>query len=148
MFASLVPPPRLGAWALSVALVAAAACSSGTSPDEKPTRADISVTGTAPAQLQLVISTDFFEMVDDVTFEILQVLNTADTLFIDPPFEQTVPLTDLGSIVVELTNHEEESAQVRMRVTLDSGQDPFDQSATMSLGGTLRYVFTFIQRVI
>lgn len=131
--------------AFMIALVTGA-CSSGTSPEEKPTQARIQVEGTAPAPLRLVVSTDFFETF--VEGEVVQVIRQADTSFIDPPFDQTVPLTDLGSVLVELTNLEVEPAQVELRVDLDSGQDPYRQSATMSEGGTLRYVFVFLQTVL
>lgn len=131
--------------ALIIAL-ASGACSSGTSPDEKPTEARVQVTGTAPAQLRLVVSTDFFERIVDG--QVVQVKNSADTAFIDLPYDDTVPLTDLGSVMVEVTNLEVESAQVEMRVNLDSGQPPYQQSATMSEGGTLRYVFVFLQTVL
>lgn len=120
-------------------------CTFGTSPDEKPTRADIAVLGDAPAPLELVISTDFHEAV--LNGEVVQVTNTADTLFIDLPFAKTVSLSDLGSILVELANHHEEPAQVELSVELDNGQDPYRQSATMSQGGQLRYVFVFLQRL-
>lgn len=125
-------------------LLGGAACSSGTSPGEKPTEARIRVEGTTPAPLQLVVSTDFYETVRDG--EVVQVKRSADTTFIGLPYDESVALTSLGSVVVELTNQEEEPAQVEMRVDLDSGQNPYRQSATMSLGGTLRYVFVFLQR--
>lgn len=127
-----------------VLAVTSAACDFGTSPDTKPTRAEVAVVGEAPVPLELVISIDFHETVRDG--EVIQVKNTADTLFIDPPFEQTVALNELGSVLVELTNHDPEPAQVELSVELDSGQDPYRQSATMSEGGKLRYVFVFIDR--
>jgi len=103
----------------------------------------VRVEGTAPVPLQLVVSTDFYEIPDDITFEPLQVIEQADTFFIDLPYDATIALTKLGSVVVALTNFDTVAAQVRLRVDLDSGQAPYDQSATMSLGGTLRYVFSF-----
>lgn len=127
-----------------VVTATSAACDFGTSPDTKPTRAEVAVSGEAPVPLELVISIDFHETVRDG--EIIQVKNTADTLFIDPPFAQTVQLNELGSVLVELTNHDPEPAQVELSVELDSGQDPYRQSATMSEGGKLRYVFVFIDR--
>ena len=138
-------------WAAAFVLtsmVGATACSTGGEPDVKPTTARIQVEGSTPAPLQLVISTDFYEILDDVNFEILQVVRQADTLFIDLPFDQTFSLTSEGNLLVALTNHEAVPAQIRMRVELDSGQDPFDQNATMSEGGTLRYVFTFLETVL
>jgi hypothetical protein len=129
-----------------VVLVSSTACDSGTAPGEKPTRADVAVVGEAPVPLELVVSTDFFETVRDG--EVVQVKNSADTLFIEPPFAQTFFLSDLGSVLVELANHDAEPAQVELSVELDSGQEPYRQSATMSEGGRLRYVFVFLQRTL
>lgn len=126
-------------------LSSAAACDSGTSPDEKPTRADVAAVGDAPVPLELVVSTDFYETVRDG--EVVQVKNSADTLFIEPPFAQTFFLSDLGSVLVELANYDAEPAQVELSVELDNGQT-YQQSATMSEGGRLRYVFAFLQRTL
>lgn len=125
-------------------VVGAAACSSGTSPDEKPTEARIEVEGTAPGPLELVVSTDFYEDVQDG--QVIQVTNSADTSSISLPFDDTVFLTDLGSVLIQLTNHADETAQVQMRITLDNGAHPYQRSATMSEGGSLRYVYVFLQR--
>lgn len=133
--------------ALALAVLGLGACSSDNEPDTKPTEAHIRVEGTAPGALELVVSTDFFEDVDDMTGEVFQVFNESDTTSLETlPHTRVVQLTDLGSIVVELTNHLEEPAQVRLRVELDSNQEPFDRTATMSEGGTLRYVFVFLPR--
>ncbi len=126
---------------LCAALLGAGACSSGTSPDQKPTTARIQVTGTAPAPLRLVTSTDFYETIQDGA--VVQVVRTADTTVIALPYDEVLPLSSLGSVVVSLTNPAPEPAQVELRVTLDSGQEPYRQAATLSLGGTLRYVFVF-----
>lgn len=125
-------------------VVALAGCGLGTSPGEMPTRADISVVGETPVPLELVVSTDFHEIFRDG--QVVQVKNSADTSFIDLPYSKTVMLTDLGSILVELANHDPEPAQVELTVELDNGQDPYRQSATMSEGGQLRYVFVFLPR--
>lgn len=127
-----------------VVLVGSVACDSGTAPGEKPTRADVAVSGDAPVPLELVVSTDFYETVRNG--EVVQIRNSADTLFIEPPFAQTFFLSELGSVLVELANHDDEPAQVELSVELDSGQEPYRQSATMSEGGQLRYVFVFLQR--
>lgn len=127
-------------------LSSSAACDSGTSPDEKPTRADVAVVGDSPVPLELVVSTDFYETVRDG--EVVQVKTSADTLFIEPPFAQTFYLSDLGSVLVELANYDDEPAQVELSVELDNGQEPYRQSATMSEGGRLRYVYAFLQRIL
>jgi len=126
-------------------LVVAAACSTSTSPDIKPTTAEITITGTAAAPLRLIVSTDFFETFNTTTGERGQVFNTADTFFVSTlPHEQTVSLTDLGSVVVDVSNPADDPATVRLFVELDSGQPPYDREATMSEGGALRYVFNYV----
>ena len=125
-----------------------AACSSGTEPDSKPTEARIRVEGTSTVPLQLLTSLDFFETVDPISGEIRQILNTADTVFVDAlPYDATVPLTSLGSIYVELANLEDTPANVRLQVDLDNGQG-YDRSATMSEGGALVYAYVFLQTII
>jgi len=127
-------------------LAGGAACSSGTAPNERPTEARVEVLGSAPSPLELVTVTEFFEAVENG--EIVQVPILADTFAVTPPFERTVALTELGSIVVELTNYEEEPATVELRVRLDNGAQPYSGSATMSEGGSLRYVFVFLRRLL
>lgn len=101
--------------------------------------------GEAGAELRLIVSTNFYEDVDDVSGQVYQVFNDADTVHVTTfPYEQTVALTTLGSVVVDLANLADAETTARLRVNLDGGQDPYDQSATMSRGGSLRYVFAFI----
>lgn len=136
-----------GVLAAAAALLAGA-CSSGTQPDEKPTQAVIRVEGTTPGALRLVVSTDFYERVHPTTGEIIQVLNSSDTLTVSGlPYRHAAPLGSLGSVYVSLSNAAVESAAVRLRVELDNGRG-YDQSATMSEGGTLTYVYVFLQTVI
>lgn len=133
---------------LTVSLVAAA-CSTGTGPDVKPTRADVSVTGDSPVPLRLIVSTDFVETLNTETLERSQIFNSADTTFIQTlPYSRSVQLTDLGSIVVDLSNPDTLVADVRLRVDLDSGRSGYDRSATMSQGGALRYVFSYFSPVL
>ncbi len=146
--ASRAPVPVLRGGLVALALVAVAACSTSTSPDTKPTSAEIRVTGTAPDSLRLIVSTDFFETFDQVEGTRDQVFNTADTSFITTlPYTETVALTDLGSIVVDVSNPSDLAATVRLVVEVNSGQSPYDREATMSEGGALRYVFNFFSPV-
>ncbi len=137
-------------YALTALMVvgASAACSSGTQPEEKPTQARIRVEGSAPGPLQLVVSTNFFEVVDQFTGEIRQILNTADTTAIGTlPYDGTVQLTSLGSVYVSVANEDAAAANVRLRVDLDERQ-AYDRSATMSEGGALIFAFVFLQTVL
>lgn len=126
------------------AMIALAACDTATDPDLKPTRADVTVTGSTTVPLQLVVSTDFDEFFDPVSGVRGQSLNSADTLTITTlPYQNTVILSDLGKVVVDLSNPSDTEATVRLRVEMDSGQEPYDREAIMSEGGALRYVFSF-----
>jgi len=132
--------------ALALVLVAGglAGCSTTTDPDVKPSRADITVSGNSTVPLRLVVSTDFYETINQLTGERGQVFNSADTLTLETlPYSASVQLTELGSIVVDVSNASETEATVRLQVTMDSGQEPYDQTAIMSLGGALRYVFSY-----
>lgn len=135
-------PGRL-AWglALASALVGAGACSLISEPTSRPEEARIRVDGTAPGPLRLVVSTDFSQARDEEG-QVYQVFHEADTLHIEPPYDQTVLLPE-GNVVVELTNPADEPAEVRLRVDIDTDRDSYDQTATMSEGGTLRYTYTF-----
>ncbi len=124
-------------------LAVTTACSTADTPTEKPDSARVQIEGTAPNPLRLIVSTDFFETVDEFTGEVVAVFNTADTLDIGLPFELTV-LTEQGSVLFRLTQPEAEPATVRMRAFIDGRQD-YDQSATMSEGGTLEYRYVFLE---
>lgn len=146
--ASRRPVSVLRGGLVALVLFAVAACSTSTNPDTKPTSAEIRVTGAAPDSLQLVVSTDFFETIDQVDGTRDQVFNSADTSFITTlPYNETVALTDLGSIVVDVSNPSDVPATVRLMVEVNSGQNPYDREATMSEGGALRYVFNFFSPV-
>lgn len=120
------------------------ACSTTTEPDFKPTSAEISVSGNSSVPLRLIVSTDFSETFDPVELVREQIFHSADTVFIsDLPYSETAGLTDLASIVVDLSNPSATPATVRLVVQLNGGQTPYDQEAIMSEGGSLRYVFNW-----
>ncbi len=127
---------------MAVAAVSASACAVSTGPHKRPTNAHIVVEGTAPVPLELVISTDFTESVDPITFQIVQHFNSADTFDIQLPHDHTVDLSALGDIVVRLKNPVVDVASVRLRISLDNGQ-AYDQSATLSDGAELVYVYVY-----
>lgn len=136
---------RIAGRGLALAVVAAltTSCSLTTSPPKKPTTAHIIIEGSTPAPLELVTSTDFYQTQNQTTLEVNEVYNKADTLGIGTlPYDATVDLTDLGSISVRLKNPVVATASVRMRVTLDNGQG-YDQTATLSDGASLVYVYTY-----
>lgn len=136
-----------GAVALLLSTVAVA-CVNSTAPEERPTSAHIQVEGTAPGPLRLIVSTDFYQVQDAVTFEVREIVEVADTTLIDLPYEGTVDLGVGGSVLVDVANPDSVPANVRMRVDLDTGQASYDRSATMSEGGALRYVYLFLQVIV
>jgi hypothetical protein len=136
-------PARVVAASLVLAILAA--CSTTTSPDQRPSQAQIRVTGSSPGPLRLIVSLDFFETFDPVEQIREQVFVTADTTMIDAlPYSGSVTLSALSRIVVDVSNPDEEPATVRVVVELDGNQPPYDQEATMSLGGALRYVYNWV----
>lgn len=136
---------RLGRGVTTILLLGGlAACSTTTSPEQRPSEAQVRVTGTAPGPLRLIVSTDFFETFDPVEGVREQVFVTADTTVIDAlPYTGSVTLGVTSSVVVDVANLEEDPATVRLVVELDGNQPPYDQEATMSLGGALRYVYNW-----
>jgi hypothetical protein len=134
---------QIGGLAVAAVLFATPACSLGTEADEKPTSARITVTGSAPSPLQLVVSTDFFEQLIGEGVEIRAVLITADTIPVTPPFEQVTALDELGSVFYRLIQPDTVPSTVTMRVLLD-GTLEYDQEATLSAGASLEYRFVFV----
>ncbi|MEJ2538528.1 MAG: hypothetical protein P8188_00875 [Gemmatimonadota bacterium] len=135
---------RLAPAAFSAALVGIAACDTSTSPDVKPTEVEVEVTGSSTVPLRLIVSNDFFETIDQLEGTRDQVFLDADTLFIESlPYDEVFPLTDIASVVVDLSNPAETPASVRLVVRVNNGEAPYDREATMSEGGSLRYVFNY-----
>lgn len=126
-------------------VVAMAACSSNSGPDERATTARVRVDGTTPHPLQLVTTREFWEDVDQVTGEVIVVLDEPDTLEITPPYDATVDLGNTGSVYVELRNPLVPAASIRLRVDLDNGES-YDRSATLSDDAALIYYFAFRER--
>ena len=136
---------RRGAiWIIVSAVTSVALVACGSESDLKPTRADVLVTGESSVPLRIIVSTDFIETIDQVTFERGQSFLDADTVFIQSlPYQDAIALTEDASIVVDVSNPSDIPATVRLQVNLDTNQDSYDREATMSEGGALRYVFSF-----
>jgi hypothetical protein len=125
-------------------LAGAAGCVS-TDADVKPQNARVTITGASELPLQLVTSTNFFEQIvgDDPTVQ--AVLVAADTTAVTLPFEQTIALDELGSVLVRLIQPDSMPSTVSMQVMLD-GVVEYDQAATLSQGGSIEYRFVFTSR--
>ncbi len=100
------------------------------------------VDGDDLVNLQLVVSRDFVQTFDPETQAITEVILQADTIAINGLYDQVLPLTALGGIIVELINPDPEVKAVRLRVWID-GNPEFNQSATLSAGALLRFIFLF-----
>lgn len=125
-----------------VLLLAATACISGTSLDDRPTEARVQVEGTASGPLRLVVSTDFHEE-RTASGEVARIIDVADTSQITVPFEATILLGDLGGIIVEVSNTGSESAQLALRVQLNRGHGEDVQEGSVPAGGMMRYFFLY-----
>jgi hypothetical protein len=131
----------------AAALIAVAGCSLTTGNSKQPTVAHIVVDGTAPSgSLELVVSTNFYEVQDTTTGAISQVFNSADTLSVDLPYDDHVQLGDPGMIAVHLKNVWASDVTVHMQVGLDNGQG-YDHEATLPQGQELVYVYVFTPSV-
>ena len=123
------------------ALLMAVGCRLSSGPDNVPTSARVRIEGTGP-DLELIVSTDFFEQVNLDTGERTVVVNRADTLRPALPFDQTFDMGNGGSVYVKLNNPVVATATVRLRVELNEGQS-YDQAATLSDQAALVYYFIF-----
>jgi hypothetical protein len=127
----------LGAFA-----VAFVGCDIGTSVDDIPTTARVRVEGTAPDTLKLIVSANFFEQINLTTGDRYAVLEESDTLALSLPYDETWPLSELGSVYVELLYEPTSTASVTLRVNLDNGES-FEQAATMSADAQLIYYWVW-----
>ena len=128
--------------ALAFALMTGGACSLTSSPDSKPTTAEITIEGTTPNPLKLITSTDFFEQLNTDTGVLTPILVTSDTVLVTPPYNKTLSLGAFASVYVELLQPEVETATVYMKVDLDNGEG-YEQNATLADGAQLIYYFVF-----
>lgn len=129
---------RPSSWVILAAAVGLIGCGIGASADDIPTTARITVSGSAPDTLQLIVSRTFFEQLNLTTGERTAVLEQSDTLRLSLPYEERWDLNSLGSIYVELLYEEATTASVNLSVNLDNGES-FEQAANMSAGAQLIY---------
>lgn len=124
-----------------LAFLAALGCFLPSEP-ERPTQADISIEGSSGGDFQLILSTAFYEARDQDTMEIRPVLLVADTSTVRLPHTDRVALTRDGMVLVRVTNLSEALADIRLRVTLNTGVR-HDESATVDHGDSHTYYFLF-----
>jgi hypothetical protein len=131
---------RLGLALAAVAVLAAAACSLSTGPGNMPTTAHIVVQGTASGPLQLILSTDFYE-VKDQNGGLSEVYNSQDTTDITLPYDNQVQLP-IGSVSVKVRNPSATAASVHMQVFLDNGKS-YDHTASIANGQEMSYIYVY-----
>lgn len=131
---------RLGLVLAAVTVLAASACSLSTGPGNQPTTAHIVVQGTAPGPLQLILSTDFYEVTDQ-NGGLSEVYNSQDTTDITLPYDNQVQLP-IGSVSVKVRNPSATSASVHMQVFLDTGQK-YDHTASIANGQEMSYIYVY-----
>ena len=131
---------RLGLLLAAVGALVVSACSLSTGPGNQPTVAHIVVQGTAPGPLQLLVSTDFYE-VKDQNGAISEVYNSVDSTDITLPYDNRVQLP-IGSVSVRLRNASATAASVHLQVGLDNGKG-YDHTATIVNGQEMSYIYVY-----
>lgn len=128
----------------SLALLSATACESITRSDP-PTRARVVAEVTTEVPLELIVSTSFEVILDELTGNLNPGLRNADTVRLTADYDETYALNPEDSkLFVHLGNDQDGQSPVRLRVFLD-GEQEYDASATLGNGGFLEYLFRFNQ---
>lgn len=106
-----------------------------------PDEAEVTVTGTSPVPLRMVLSSRFIGIwnVEQGKYDVI--LNAADTVAVTSlPITRKHALNETGVFFVRLTNPDlEQTANVQMRIRID-GREVYSQSANMR-DASLEYVF-------
>jgi hypothetical protein len=103
--------------------------------------ARVTVTGTTPVPMKLIVSSLFDASRNPATGEVFVNFLESDTLTVVPPFEQKITFTAPSDrFVARLMNADSTStADIEMRVYID-GKEDFRQKATMK-NSSLQYTF-------
>lgn len=108
---------------------------------ETPEEAMVTITGSSPVPLQLILSSRFIGIwnPDEGKYDVS--LNAADTVQVASlPISRTHPMNETGVFFVRLTNPDlVETATIELRVRID-GREVYSQAATMR-DASLEYVF-------
>jgi hypothetical protein len=131
--------------ALALALSLAGAACDGLldSGQEYATEAQVTVTGTSPAALRLILSNNYTTEPDPTTGQIIVLIQAADTFDASAPIDRTYPLGQLSRILVRLENSDPTmAADIRIRVLLDGTDLVYDRTATLT-DDFLEYRFSY-----
>ena len=132
----LGPAASLAAAGLAVA--ALVGCGLLDDDQDLPDVARVEITGTAPADLEMVVSDDFYRVNDFEQGGQRNVLVYADTSFIRPDFSKDYDIQVAQRFFVRLTNHASDVASIVLSVAFD-GQVSYTQRANISEGGSLEF---------
>ena len=131
----------------SLALLSATACESITRSDP-PTQARVVAEVTTDVPLELIVSTSFEVILDELTGNLNPGFRNADTVRLTADYDETYALNPEDSkFFVHLGNDQDGVSPVRLRVFLD-GEQEYDASANLGNGGFLEYLFRFNQPTI
>lgn len=123
----------------TLALVAASAgCDLLDDDQDLPDVARVDITGTAPVDLELVVSDNFQRVNDLEQGARYNVLVHADTSFVRPDFSREYDIRVTQRFLVRLTNHSSEVASITLSVAFD-GEVSFSQRANISESGSLEF---------
>ena len=105
---------------------------------ELPSVARVEITGSAPVDLELVVSDNFQRVSDFDQGARYTVLVQSDTSFVQPDFTRDYDIEATSRFFVRLTNHSVEVAQISLSVAFD-GELSYSQRANISEGGALEF---------
>lgn len=108
---------------------------------ETPEQAMVTVSGTSPVPLQLILSSRFIGIWNPEESKYEVTLNDADTVQVASlPISRTHPMNETGVFFVRLTNPDlAQTASIELRVRID-GREVYSQAATMR-DASLEYLF-------
>ena len=130
---------------LAIGLVMAAGSACGITDSEPPRLARVVADNSLAEPLELIISTDFEIILDELTGNQDPQFTSADTFAVTAPFEQSYTLADGDErLFVRFSNTTEELAPVLVQVYLDESRD-WDVTATLGPGAFLEYLYRFNQ---
>jgi hypothetical protein len=100
--------------------------------EEPGDTAEITISGTTPVPLELIMSNNFFQLFDQQTSEIVLALVDADTVGLDDlPYTENYALDGSRRFFLRLINTDSVVASVRIQVRI-SGVDPYDVTTILN----------------
>ena len=129
---------RFGILGAAGLMAASVACDLLDDDQDLPDIARVDITGSAPVDLELVVSDNFQRVSDFDQGARYTVLVNADTSFVRPDFSEEYDIHVAQRFFVRLTNHSAEVATITLSVAFD-GEVDYTQRASISEGGALEF---------